>query len=150
MSKLLKAFFVIALPIRRCKAFQHRGAALRKAGIVIQSSIDFVSLIISYIDFIKIGGADMLKPLFVDASSEVRWRTLDLTATLAQNHPTNQEKFCEMGMVNTLLDILDGEDVDMVRVKALYALSCKCYAGLQTFQQWQTYLCQIYTPRFLF
>ncbi|XP_072047465.1 hsp70-binding protein 1-like [Amphiura filiformis] len=78
-------------------------------------------------DFLKVGGGDILQLCFSDPSSEVRWRTLDLLAALSQNHPSNQAEFHSMGLIKRLLEVLDSSsEVDMVRIKALYALSCLC------------------------
>lgn len=79
------------------------------------------------VDFLKIGGLSVLTSVYHDQSAEIRWRCLDLIATVVQNNPN-----CQMvalnkdGFVSDLLELLDNDPDGLVQTKALYALSCLC------------------------
>lgn len=77
-------------------------------------------------DFYKIGGYSLLLSLLHAQYPEYRWQTADLLATLVQNNPFCQQATVDFpGLVDTLYKLLDEDEVDLVRIKALYAISCK-------------------------
>ncbi|XP_064600577.1 hsp70-binding protein 1-like [Liolophura sinensis] len=75
-------------------------------------------------DFYKIGGYQILPRLLHSGNFELRWRALELIATLVQNNPKCQETILEAGHLPALLELLDTDSNDMVKIKALYATSC--------------------------
>ncbi|KAK1127650.1 hypothetical protein K0M31_003148 [Melipona bicolor] len=85
---------------------------------------DFVDNIDIANDFYKIGGFTIFGPCLNSPHSSIRWRAADLIAELAQNNPFCQEKFLETGLFPTLLNMIDTDPAETVRIKALYAVSC--------------------------
>ncbi|KAF3428909.1 hypothetical protein E2986_03637 [Frieseomelitta varia] len=85
---------------------------------------DFVDNIDIANDFYKIGGFSIFGPCLNSPHSSIRWRAADLIAELAQNNPFCQERFLETGLFPTLLNMIDTDSVETVRIKALYAVSC--------------------------
>lgn len=75
-------------------------------------------------DFHKIGGTSILKPCLDSVHSSLRWRGAELIAELCQNNPYCQKKVLESGVLPTLLSMIDTDINDVVRIKALYAVSC--------------------------
>ncbi|XP_068099043.1 hsp70-binding protein 1 [Hyperolius riggenbachi] len=88
-------------------------------------------------DFCKMGGMDLLLSRYVTSpEAELRWRTADLIGTCSQNVPYVQEIVLQLGAMNKLLQLLDHDSNDTVRIKALFAISClvrEQEAGLQEF-----------------
>ena len=77
-------------------------------------------------DFHKIGGYRVLDGVLRSNYGDIRWRAAELIAALVQNNPYCQQKALEVNILPLLVEMVDS-DVDMlVRVKALYAISCKC------------------------
>jgi len=77
-------------------------------------------------DFHRIGGFHILPLLLSSRHAELRWRTADLIATLTQNNPYCQTAVLDGKLLPLLIKLLDdGSEDERVRVKALYALSCK-------------------------
>jgi len=60
--------------------------------------------------------------------AELRWRSAELIATLTQNNPYCQNAVLEVKLLPLLVKLLDSalED-EQVRIKALYAVSCKLF-----------------------
>ena len=58
---------------------------------------------------------------------EVRWRVLDIIAAFAQNNPYCQGMLLDLGWVPTLLEKIDKDPDNQVRIKALYAVSCEYF-----------------------
>ncbi|XP_002736919.1 hsp70-binding protein 1-like [Saccoglossus kowalevskii] len=75
-------------------------------------------------DFDKIGGLPTLKQCLVHSHSGVRWRAAALVATMAQNNPYCQQVLLEGEFLSVLLEMLDSDANDTVKVKAIYAVSC--------------------------
>jgi len=68
----------------------------------------------------------MLPLLLKSRHVELRWRSSDLIATLTQNNPYCQNAVVEANLLPLLVKLLDDASEDeQVRVKALYAISCK-------------------------
>ena len=65
----------------------------------------------------------MLEKFLTDKDPELRWRAAELVATLVQNNPYCQDAALKCGLMQVLLQRLDKDEVDMVRVKALLAIS---------------------------
>ncbi|CAH1787700.1 unnamed protein product [Owenia fusiformis] len=79
-------------------------------------------------DFHKVGGYTLLPSLLQHNEADIRWRSADLIASLVQNNPYCQKEALntDLDLVTLLLRILDGDDNNQARIKALYALSCLC------------------------
>lgn len=75
-------------------------------------------------DFYKIGGFAIFQPCLNSSHSNIRWRTADIIAELAQNNPFCQDKLLEAGVFPVLLSMIDTDPSEQARVKALYAVSC--------------------------
>ena len=78
-------------------------------------------------DFHKVGGFEIFEKCISHEEDEVRWKLLELAATLSQNNPYCQQVLLQDPILNLgkLLDVLDNDPSDTVRTKALYAISCK-------------------------
>ncbi|CAK9815132.1 Hsp70-binding protein 1 [Anthophora quadrimaculata] len=85
---------------------------------------DFVDNIDVANDFYKIGGFSIFGPCLNSPHSSIRWRAADVIAELAQNNPFCQERFLETGLFPILLNMVDTDPAEAVRIKALYAVSC--------------------------
>lgn len=85
---------------------------------------DFVDNIDVANDFYKIGGFSIFGPCLNSPHSSIRWRAADVIAVLAQNNPFCQERFLETGLFPILLNSIDTDPAEAVRIKALYAVSC--------------------------
>ena len=55
--------------------------------------------------------------------SSLRWKAAEVIATACQNNPFCQNAVTQLNGIPLLVDLLNSDDVDIVRVKALYALS---------------------------
>lgn len=77
-------------------------------------------------DFYKIGGYALFNQLLNSSHSGFRWRTADLIATLAQNNPYSQQCLLDAGVFPSLIKMLEKDEDETARVKAMYAISCLC------------------------
>ncbi|XP_072128184.1 hsp70-binding protein 1 isoform X2 [Mobula birostris] len=88
-------------------------------------------------DFCKLAGMQLVVSNFLECSDpELRWRTAHLIGTCSQNNPFVQEHVLNLGTMPKLLDLLNSDNNDMVRIKALFAISClvrEQEAGLREF-----------------
>lgn len=83
-------------------------------------------LVVFFTDLMKLGGLDLcVTSLLCHPQSGVRWRAAQLIASCAQNMPEVQCHLLSQGALNTLLQLTDHDPNPTVRVKALYAVSCK-------------------------
>jgi len=55
----------------------------------------------------------------------MRWRAADLLAVCVQNNPYCQKAAMEMNILPKLITLLESDPSDQVKIKALYAISCK-------------------------
>lgn len=76
-------------------------------------------------DFYKIGGYALFNPLLNSSHSGYRWRTAELIATLAQNNSYSQQCLLDAGVFPSLIKMLEKDDNEMAKVKAIYAISCE-------------------------
>lgn len=76
------------------------------------------------IDFHKINHYELIFKLLNHEKAQIRALTCDLIATLAQNNPYCQETLLASKILPIVLQKLD-KDTDEVKIKALYAVSCK-------------------------
>ena len=76
-------------------------------------------------DLHKIGGFDLFPTLLQDNEEDVRASACSLIATVVQNNLQCQTEALNLGLLSQLLDLLDKDDKMAVKVKALYAVSCK-------------------------
>ena len=82
-------------------------------------------MIFCLVAFHKIGGFSYTTHYLKGDHIGLKWRTADLVASLVQNNPYCQKVAIELHYIEQLLKLVDQDTNDMVRVKALYALSCK-------------------------
>merc|ERR1712080_73065 len=75
------------------------------------------------IDFNKLGGLKHCLVLLRCNYSSIQWRAADMMANCTQNIPQNQYSVIEERGFKTLLFVLKQTEVDVVKVKCLYALS---------------------------
>ncbi|XP_033106118.1 hsp70-binding protein 1-like [Anneissia japonica] len=75
-------------------------------------------------DFHKIGGTEILKDLLADPNSEVQWNTAELIAMVSQNNPYSQTVLLNHKIMPLLFKLVDRDEASIVKIKALYALSC--------------------------
>ncbi|XP_076754212.1 hsp70-binding protein 1 [Xylocopa sonorina] len=119
IEELQKAIKVLSNVVDLCPdddTLQHETALERIADFV--DNIDIAN------DFYKIGGFSIFGPCLNSPHSSIRWRAADVIAELAQNNPFCQERFLETGFFPILLNMIDTDPADVVRIKALYAVSC--------------------------
>ncbi|XP_072281538.1 hsp70-binding protein 1 isoform X2 [Pyxicephalus adspersus] len=90
-------------------------------------------------DFCKLGGMELLLNRYLNCpEAELRWRAADLVGICSQNVPFVQERALCLGAMNKLLQLLDLDTSEQVRIKALFAISClvrEQEAGLSEFVQ---------------
>ncbi|XP_077115659.1 hsp70-binding protein 1 isoform X2 [Ranitomeya variabilis] len=76
-------------------------------------------------DFCKLGGMSLMLTRYLSCpEAELRWRTADLIGICSQNVPFVQEMALSLGAVSKLLELLDLDTSETVRIKALFAISC--------------------------
>ncbi|KAL9955994.1 hypothetical protein ACROYT_G037406 [Oculina patagonica] len=75
-------------------------------------------------DFHKIGGYHVMIKCLSSEHSSLRWRAADILAVCVQNNPYCQKAAMEINMLPTLVTLLETDQSDQVRIKALYAISC--------------------------
>jgi len=75
-------------------------------------------------DFLKMGGVEFLSRFVVSSHSGLRWRILDLMATILQNNEWAQNEASAKGWLSIFVAALEKDPVHLVRIKGLYALSC--------------------------
>ncbi|XP_040181660.1 hsp70-binding protein 1 [Rana temporaria] len=76
-------------------------------------------------DFCKLGGMELLLNRYLSCpEAELRWRAADLVGTCSQNVPFVQECALCLGAMSKLLQLLDLDSSEQVRIKALFAISC--------------------------
>lgn len=76
-------------------------------------------------DFCKLGGMELMMNRYLSCpEAELRWRAADLIGICSQNVPFVQETALNFGAVSKLLKLLDLDNHEMVRIKALFAVSC--------------------------
>lgn len=84
------------------------------------------------IDFHKINQYELLFTLLKHEKAQIRALTFDLIGTLAQNNTYCQETLLASKIMPLVLQALD-KDVDEVKIKALFAISCKYSGNLKGF-----------------
>lgn len=97
--------------------------------MLVKSFISITNLILtnSFLvpDFHKMGGFDVLVSCLKSSHTSLQWRTAELIAELNQNNPYCQSHSLSSGLLRILLEMVDNGASEAVRVKALYAVSCK-------------------------
>lgn len=93
--------------------------------ITLERIAEFIDNIDIANDFYKIGGFAIFQPCLNSSHSNIRWRIAEIIADLAQNNPFCQDKLLEAGVFPVLLSMVDTDPSKLVRIKALYAVSCK-------------------------
>lgn len=79
------------------------------------------------LDFIKINGLRIVPQLLSSEVSELRWNCLQTLATLCQNNPRVQKTTLDCHLLPIFLEMIRSDPNPTVRIKALYALSCKIF-----------------------
>ncbi|XP_022347606.1 hsp70-binding protein 1 isoform X2 [Enhydra lutris kenyoni] len=76
-------------------------------------------------DFCQLSGMHLLVGRYLEAGpAGLRWRAAQLIGTCSQNVAAIQEQVLGLGALRKLLRLLDRDACDLVRVKALFAISC--------------------------
>uniref|UniRef100_A0A8C7EQ95 Hsp70-binding protein 1 n=1 Tax=Neovison vison TaxID=452646 RepID=A0A8C7EQ95_NEOVI len=76
-------------------------------------------------DFCQLSGMHLLVGRYLEAGpAGLRWRAAQLIGTCSQNVAAIQEQVLGLGALRKLLRLLDRDTCDLVRVKALFAISC--------------------------
>lgn len=75
-------------------------------------------------DFHKIGGYHVMVKCLSSEHSSLRWRAADILAVCVQNNPYCQKAAMEMNILPKLTYLLVTDQLNQVRIKALYAISC--------------------------
>jgi hypothetical protein len=83
------------------------------------------------LDFHKLDGYKLLKRLLNHKNAEMRTMTCDLIGTCAQNNLYNQETLLADNFLVLLLNKLENDE-NQVKVKALFAISCKSIGVILT------------------
>lgn len=96
----------------------------------VQSSVHTTWTLISPLsgtDFCQLSGMHLLVGRYLEAGpAGLRWRAAELIGTCSQNVAAIQEQVLGLGALRKLLRLLDRDACDLVRVKALFAISCEC------------------------
>ncbi|KAJ7360060.1 Hsp70-binding protein 1 [Desmophyllum pertusum] len=75
-------------------------------------------------DFHKIGGYHVMTKCLSSEHSSLRLRAADILAVCVQNNPYCQKAAMEMNILPTLSTLLETDQSEQVKIKALYAISC--------------------------
>ncbi|XP_043915562.1 hsp70-binding protein 1 isoform X2 [Protopterus annectens] len=76
-------------------------------------------------DFCKLDGMRLIVERYLDCpESELRWRAAHLVGTCSQNNPSVQEHVLSLETMTRLINLLDQDACELVRIKALFAISC--------------------------
>ena len=89
-------------------------------------------------DFHKLGGYSIFASCFSSPHNEIRWRAANLIAELTQNNPYCQEAAVNEGILAQLLNLLDKDSCELVKIKAMYAVSAitrDCPIGYSEFEK---------------
>ena len=70
-------------------------------------------------------GYELIPILLKDEEPEIRALTCDLVGTCAQNNEYSQETFITTEILSLMLKTLENDNENSVKVKALFAISCK-------------------------
>lgn len=74
-------------------------------------------------------GYEIIPLLLKHTSPEIRALTCDLVGTCAQNNEYSQESFVTSKIILLMLKTLENDQDNNVKVKALFAISCKLCFG---------------------
>lgn len=84
------------------------------------------TLFLHLTDLMVLGGLDLSVSKYLSHDqSGLRWRAADLIASCAQNMPQVQVHLLGIGALPKLLKLAESDPHPTVRVKALFAVSCK-------------------------
>ena len=119
-----KQLHVLRTPVEVSSTDDERQEDLEKREAAVETLTDLCDHIDNARDLIPLCGFPVIKALLQGSERSLIWRTAELVATLAQNNPVCQMAVVESGLIPILLDKLRSSDVDSVRVKCLYAISC--------------------------
>ncbi|XP_023238290.1 hsp70-binding protein 1-like isoform X1 [Centruroides sculpturatus] len=127
--------------LKKCLAILDNGTANDETYSTIKMSvkalIDYTGSLDYAQDFHKIGGFDVLKPLLAVSDSEVRSIMAEFIGELVQNNPYCQEMSLSMGFLKLLLERLETDTDETVRIKCLYALSCLIRQNSEALKQFE-------------
>lgn len=89
-------------------------------GVIIEliGSIDFAR------DFYKLDGLPLIKRLIATQNPQLIIKACDILAETTQNNLNVQTVLLESGTLKMLVNLLQGSNDEVVKVKALYAISC--------------------------
>ncbi|XP_065171175.1 hsp70-binding protein 1-like [Atheta coriaria] len=102
--------------------------------------LDYIDNIDIANDFHKINGFSIFEPCLRCKHDEIRARVCDLIAELSQNNPYIQGVICECtNVLPKLLNTLRHDECQIVKIKALYAISCITRESLIGYGNFQTH-----------
>lgn len=127
--------------LKKCVTIIDRGTATQETYQTIKSCVkaltEYTGSLDYAQDFLKIGGSDVLKPLLSVSDSETRSVIAEFVGELVQNNPYCQEIFLSMGFLKLLLERLENDTDETVRIKCLYALSCLIRQNNEALKQFE-------------
>ena len=75
-------------------------------------------------DLHLLGGFRVISQYLASPVSSLQWRAAEIFAVATQNKPVCQLAAMDIGAIEQLIGLIRSSDVDMVKVKSIYALSC--------------------------
>lgn len=97
--------------------------------LVVVDNIDFAR------DFGRIGGAEALLSLLESERAGLRWRSSEVVATIVQNNPACQDMMLKLGVIPTLVQLVEKDSDHVVRTKALLALASQIRGHVQSLEE---------------
>ncbi|XP_051789673.1 hsp70-binding protein 1 [Erpetoichthys calabaricus] len=109
---------------------------LRKKEGALELLADLCENLDNACDLVKLGGLEFIvSHLLNDPSSGIRWRSAHLIGCACQNMPAVQSHLLTLKALPNLLELVDKDLNDTVRIKALYAVSCLVREEETAFQE---------------
>ncbi|KAG2455607.1 HPBP1 protein, partial [Polypterus senegalus] len=109
---------------------------LRKKEAALEHLADLCENLDNACDLVKLGGLEFIvSRLLNDPSSGIRWRSAHLIGCACQNMPAVQSHLLTLKALPNLLELVDKDLNDSVRIKALYAVSCLVREEESAFQE---------------
>jgi len=89
-----------------------------------ETILDYVDVIDTAVDFHKIGGFRIFPPCLTSSIPQIRSQACVVLGECTQNNPYCQQVVIDTDLLEHLLSILDRDQENSVKVKALFAISC--------------------------
>eukprot|EP00112_Aurelia_sp_Birch-Aquarium-sp1_P009545 Seg2088.1 transcript_id=Seg2088.1/GoldUCD/mRNA.D3Y31 product="Hsp70-binding protein 1" protein_id=Seg2088.1/GoldUCD/D3Y31 len=129
--------------LKECLQILHRGGydeieeeIIKKKSKALDDIIFLLDSDHNATDLHLIGGLPIISGYLGSPVSSLRWRAAEILANTTQNKPVCQLAVMDIGAIGKLVALLKNDDVDMVKVKAIFALSCitkNCAAAIKSF-----------------